>query len=680
MTHARRRLGRAAVLLVAVLALAAAPALAAEEPQEGSGIPTPPPAQPVAAEEAPPASEAPAPAPSPMASPATSPAPAAKEPKPAAEETKEETKAEEPKQAEGPAAEQPAEADPVADAPNPVADGLLDAGMPFAPNPYFGFGGEAATPAPAFAGSGTDALLRGPSLQAGNAPTLFERYGSQGLSLDSPSNLGGDGNQPLNAIAAGLFGIAAWLAQAVIAIFQWAFTLELFDFVGAAVAAMVGELRDLLYRPFIQAAVIAAGLALVWHGMVRRRTTVAFEGMAWVIVALTVGALFLAKPTGLIDAANHVSTGLARTVLAGVSVVDPQTGPADGTTTVATFEGAAADTQLRVAADRFWRVFVYQPWLVLQFGDHEAGARYGERLLAARTLTAAELQELDRRGGREEALAELVAAKQEDHAALTEEIGRDERLAPWFRGQRAVERMGVASLALTGVLLGGVLLVAVSAAILLAQIAFLLLVVLAPLVLLLGVHPRAGRLITVRWAELLVGLLIKRVALGILLAVVLVLGGVLLDATYPLGWLVTMGLQALIVGTVVAYRKPFARILAPTTVPVEVARSVGAPLRAQAARMQQSWRTPRRVGGAAGAAAAPAAGNGQPAKPATPRPDRQAPAVVPRIPVTTAGATAARRRLRAGTAGHHAPNAPNAPSGENGASNGNGLRGGGAAP
>jgi hypothetical protein len=526
--------------------------------------------------------------------------------------------------------------DPAADAEptDPFAGGA------FAPNPYlgmdagFGFPGEAAPPAPAFAGSGTDALLRTPDLRGNQAPTLFERYGSQGLALDAGAGSGGE--ESLGALAAGLFGVAVWLAHAVIAVFQWAFTLELFDFVGDAVTGIVGELRDLLYVPFVQAMVIAAGLWFAWHGMVRRRATVAFEGMVWVVAALAIAGVFLVRPSLPIDGANHLSTGLSRGVLAGVSAVDPMAGPADGTSTTATYDQDAADRQLRVAADRFWRVFVYQPWLVLQFGDHEAGARYGERLLETRTVTTDEQAEV---AGDQEALTALIEAKAERYTALQAEIADDQQLAAWFGGQRSVERSGVATLALAGVLLGGVLLAVLAAAILLAQLALLLLVVLAPLLLLLGIHPGAGRVLTVRWAELAVGLLIKRVALGVLLAVVLVLNGVLLDATYPLGWLVTMGLQALVVATVVVYRKPFARLLAPTTAPAATStvRTVGAPIARQAAQQVRQWRTDRRP--------AP--------RPASPRPRPGTPA-----PLPTATEPAAARPLVAVAGARRRPRAP----------------------
>lgn len=433
-------------------------------------------------------------------------------------------------------------------------------------NPYTGaFAQVGGPPVPAIVGSGADALLQAPDLRGDNAPTLLERYGTQGYTLDQPGRLGTDTDRALNAIANGVFAIASWMALAVVAVIQWAFTVELFSFVGDAVGGVVGALRGTVYTPFVATAVVLAGGWAAWHGLVRGRGTLAVEGIVWTVVALATAALFFAAPGALLDGANTVSTEISRASLAAMSTVDIGTGSADELTDAPTFEGPAADQQLRRAGDRFWRVFVHQPWLVLHFGDPQVGARYGERLLDAKTVTPTEL---DDAGGDVEAHAALTADKQQAYLALQEEVVAQPRAAEWFRGERTVERVGLASLTLVGVALGGVLMAVVAVALLLTQMALLLLALLAPLALLVGIHPGAGRLLAIRWAELALGLFLKRIALGVLLAVVLVVNGVLLDAARDLGWLVGMGLQTLVVAAAVLYRRPLLRLAGPTTVPV----------------------------------------------------------------------------------------------------------------
>jgi hypothetical protein len=450
-----------------------------------------------------------------------------------------------------------AEATPAADPLQPSIDVPLGPyGMPF-----IDVGGP---PTPAFVGSGTDALIRAPKLRNGNAPTLYERFGSQGYALDAGSDpLGGNGS--LNSVAATIFATAMWLAQAVIATVQWSFNLAVFDVLGDAVTPLVDAVKGVVYNPFVSTMIVLAGLWLIWHGLIRRHSTVALQGAVWTVAALAVGAAFLAAPTTMLQGSSELGTAVSRSALSAVSVADPRTGPADGTTTAATYRGNRADAQLRLSADRFWRVFIHQPWTVMQFGDTESGERFAERLLEARTISPDEYTQVR---GDEDALAALVERKAADHAALSEEIVAEPRSAEWFRGRRSVERVGLASLTLAGVAVGGVLLLIVAAAIVLAQVAVALLVMVAPIALLLGIHPGTGRVIAVRWAQLAVGLLLKRVALGVLLAIVLVVNGIVLDATYPAGWFVTMGLQTLLVAAVVVYRRPFLRLVGPTTVPV----------------------------------------------------------------------------------------------------------------
>ena len=550
-------------VMAAAALLGAGPAAATTaDPGTADGAPVEAPAGDVVDAETPPPQpqgEAPAPPPSGSA-PAPAPPPQAEAP------------ADQPPQGEPPTPQPPPAGDAAVqpDGGASDGDGLPPAPAVAVPNPYLdygfapGLGLPAEPPPPVVVGSGADALIRLPELRGDNAPTLLERYGAQGLSLGLDAPAQADGAGPLGAVAAGLFGVATWLAQAVVAAFQWAFTVEVFAFLGDAVTTIVDALRELFYAPFAQAVVILAGGSLLWHGMVRRRGVTAAEGMVWTVVALAAAGVFFARPAAVVDAANHVSTGLSRVLLAGVSAADPGSTFDDGVTTAPTYHGHAADTQLRMAGDRFWRVFVYEPWLVLQFGDPALGAPYGERVLASRTITAEERDEV---ADDADALAALAQAKRDEAAGLREEILADARMAPWFSGQRAVERAGVAMLALIGVVVGGVLLVLVAAAILLAQMALLLLVLLGPVVLLVGIHPGPGRVIAVRWAELAVGVLLRRVALGALLAVVLVVSGVLLEASYPLGWFVVVSMQALVVAAAVVYRKPFGQLFAPTTVP-----------------------------------------------------------------------------------------------------------------
>lgn len=411
-------------------------------------------------------------------------------------------------------------------------------------------------------GTGVDNLIRGPELRKGNQPTFYERYGSGGFTLDSSLGFSDFLNKTLNAVAGTLWAVVVWVIASAIKLFQWAFSMDLSASFGDAVTSIVSALRDSLYAPFLWVAVILAGAWALWHGLFRRRGTMATEGLVWTVVALVAGTLFLTKPASVISTADFLSTGLGRGVLAAVSVADAKKGPADGVTTKATFSDDAADTQLRVSADRMWRTFVYTPWLVLEFGDVETGQRYGERLLQSKTWSPDESIEAYKAGvaGDPRAMQSLTDLKDQQYKQISAEIQATPQTGAWFRGEKAIERIGVATLALVAALLAGGLLLFLSGGVFVVQLAFLVLVVLAPIFLLLGIQPGAGRVLATRWVEVLTGLLLKRIAYAALLAVVLVVSGILLDATYPMGWAVAMVLQVLVIGAALFYRRPFAFI------------------------------------------------------------------------------------------------------------------------
>src|SRR5215470_4200359 len=86
----------------------------------------------------------------------------------------------------------------------------------------------------------------------------------------------------------------------------------------------------------------------------------------------------------------------------------------------------------------------------------------------------------------------------------------------------------------------------------------------APLFLLVGVHPGTGRRLLVRWAELAAAALLIRVLCAALLALVLVLSGLI--AQIP-NWGVAAALEVALVVTAFIYRKPFLRVFGQVATP-----------------------------------------------------------------------------------------------------------------
>ena len=450
-----------------------------------------------------------------------------------------------------PPSTQPAPAGP--DQPGPIVPGGVP-GSVLAPDAA----SEAPPPTPEAPGDGTSSLLRGPDLRNGEAPTLYEKYGSAGYDLDS--DLGWrDLSDSVGHIAVTvIWGMTRWIADASIKIFQWSYSLDLFGMTGGAIADVTASLNRILYQPFVLPMVILVGLWLTWNALIKKRAALAAESSIWVIFALAAAVVFMAQPARIVGGLNGATTGLSRSILNGVAGLDPKTGPADGVQTRGTYGGDRTNAELRAVADRMWRTYIYAPWTVLEFGTTTKAPQWGERLLNAKTITDDDTTAI-KNGAK---TADTVdREKKDDYAAIREQIKKDPQARAYFQGHRPGQRISTAGLALAGVLVSGGLLAGLALATLFAQLALLLLAMLAPIFLLAAIHPGVGRVIATRWGNLLVYTAFKRVAYSVLLSVILVVNGALIDQGSKLGWGVAMTLSVALSGALFFYRKPFLSIV-----------------------------------------------------------------------------------------------------------------------
>src|SRR5699024_4494576 len=119
-------------------------------------------------------------------------------------------------------------------------------------------------------------------------------------------------------------------------------------------------------------------------------------------------------------------------------------------------------------------------------------------------------------------------------------------------------RLGVATLSLFASVFAGGLILAGSVALIVLKIAFLLLFLLAPIFLLIGIHPGYGRMVLLRWAELILGLLLKQIFIVLLIALLVMCYGMVMSTS--LGWGLQMILLALFTLALFIYRKLFAHL------------------------------------------------------------------------------------------------------------------------
>jgi hypothetical protein len=126
-----------------------------------------------------------------------------------------------------------------------------------------GQGEQPVTPPAAAPDEGSGGLLRGPDLRRGQAPTLYENYGTAAYDLDSDYGLGDAGDKLKNFAASILWAGVVWVGDLSAKLLQWAFSIDVFEMAGDAVDQVVGALERTVYRPFLLSFLVLAGAYLL---------------------------------------------------------------------------------------------------------------------------------------------------------------------------------------------------------------------------------------------------------------------------------------------------------------------------------------------------------------------------------------------------------------------------------
>ena len=98
----------------------------------------------------------------------------------------------------------------------------------------------------------------------------------------------------------------------------------------------------------------------------------------------------------------------------------------------------------------------------------------------------------------------------------------------------------------------------ISVTLILLKLSFLLLLIVGPFFLLIGAHPGFGRVVALRWVEMLIGVLLKQAAVALVLSVLLYCYALIMgtsDAVLP--WALKILMIALVTVAAFIYRKPF---------------------------------------------------------------------------------------------------------------------------
>lgn len=396
------------------------------------------------------------------------------------------------------------------------------------------------------------------TLGAAEPLTNYDRYGMAGQFWHTYELGCNDVAAVLgNAWANTVFSWAKAIDRMTITTYQAAATEGPLQSIKDVVDDIVTNLADAMYWPYLRVIILLAAVWLAWYGLIRKRASTTAEGVIWMILAVTVAVWFFSRPGDFTGLGKMVTDKTGEVVNSAFSGLPGAGGasclPTKGQTNAKPGPGGYGQSGtpgVEQNADALWSTLVCKPWLMGEFGTADPNApivkAFGAKML--------DLQATD--------VTEQTSGQKPSSGAhqtrFVEEVAKPLENTPTFfllQGKDWTSRLGIAIGALMAAMVTGVLIFLVAVSLIALKIGFLLLLILGPVFLLLGVHPGSGRIIAMRWVEMLIGTLLRQAVLALVLGV-LVYGYALIIST-NLPWGMQIMFIALLTIAVFFYRRPF---------------------------------------------------------------------------------------------------------------------------
>src|SRR5262245_54866842 len=207
---------------------------------------------------------------------------------------------------------------------------------------------------------GSDVLGNiGPESQV--AGGLVDKYPLSAYALDYHVDVGvtnPDGIPPMIAqwAAAQLWSATSFLLKSTIDLLTWAFSLDLLNGAGGALApvssAITSLYENVIGQSWMVAAILIAGIWGIWKALVQRRYTETAGALAVSVLFVVIALFFVYQPERTVGQASQWTNTLSLAFLSGAnrgSLDDP----------------ASAKRQV---SDHLFETLVVGPWTVLEFG------------------------------------------------------------------------------------------------------------------------------------------------------------------------------------------------------------------------------------------------------------------------------------------------------------------------
>jgi hypothetical protein len=423
---------------------------------------------------------------------------------------------------------------------------------------------EPSLPNPQEATGGVNAMIEPPAAAAGGK-TLYDSYGlagqfwaAHGLQCSDMTSLIG------NNVAGMVFDAAQSLDRVTITVYQSAAGNNILTWLQDSVNRLISALGNAIYFPYLAPVVILGAIWLAWQGLIRKRASRTIEGTLWMVIACAAAIALIGKPADFTGVGTTVSNGATSVLNTAFSKLPTPASSnclpvaaGDPQSVTSNYAFTSGNGLVDQNADELWSVLVCKPWLYGEFGTTAYSApggtptvvnQYGRQLLWSQAIAA-----------NETSTPALISAKQATYTGIATQLQQQDPGAySLFQGNQWTTRLEIAFAAVFAALVAGLLILLIALTLIVLKLGFLLLLVAGPFFLIVGTHPGFGRVIAIRWFEMLVGVLMKQVAIAIVLSVLLYCYSLIMgttDAVLP--WALKILMIALVTVAVFIYRKPF---------------------------------------------------------------------------------------------------------------------------
>src|SRR5580704_12896176 len=424
---------------------------------------------------------------------------------------------------------------------------------------------EPSLPQPEPATGGIDNMVQPPAAAAGGK-TLYDNYGvagqfwaAHGLQCSDMTSLIG------NNVAGMVFDAAKSIDRVTITVYQSAAGNNILTWLQNAVDKLISALGRAIYFPYLAPVVLLGAIWLAWQGLIRKRATRTIEGTLWMIIAATAAIALIGRPADFTGVGTTVANGTTGVLNAAFAKLPAPTNSnclpvaqGDPQSVAANYAFTSGNGLVDQNADELWSLLVCQPWLLGELGTSQYNSlgngpqtvvdTYGRQLLWSQAFAANETP-----------TTALAQAKQSTYSGIASSLQQNEpAIYPLFQGNQWTTRLEIAFGAMFAALVAGLLILLIALTLIVLKLGFLLLLVAGPFFLIIGTHPGFGRIIAIRWFEMLVGVLMKQVAVAIVLSVLLYCYSLIMGTTdQVLPWALKILMIALVTVTVFIYRRPF---------------------------------------------------------------------------------------------------------------------------